>query len=165
MNGENVLFVDSPIGTIELREKNGFLAGLNFRKRRPGKADWVRPLLSACARQLEEYFAGRRTVFEVPLALEGTAFQLEVWGALRGIPFGRTVSYGEIARKIGRPAAARAVGAADGANPVSIIIPCHRVIGADGRLTGYGGGLERKEWLLRHEQAWAGTAGGAGPAR
>ncbi len=92
MNGENVLFVDSPLGMIELREKNGFLVGLNFRNRRPGKEGRVGSLLSACACQLEEYFAGRRTVFEVPLALEGTAFQLEVWGALRGIPVGRTVS-------------------------------------------------------------------------
>lgn len=165
MNGENVLFVDSPLGMIELREKNGFLVGLNFRNRRPGKEGRVGSLLSACACQLEEYFAGRRTVFEVPLALEGTAFQLEVWGALRGIPFGRTVSYGEIARMVGRPAAARAVGAADGANPVSIIIPCHRVIGADGRLTGYGGGLNRKEWLLRHERGWAEAAAGEGPGR
>ena len=121
MNGENVLFVDSPLGMIELREKNGFLVGLNFRNRRPGKEGRVGSLLSACARQLEEYFAGRRTVFEVPLALEGTAFQLEVWGALRGIPFGRTVSYGEIA---GWSAAGRRPPWGRPTGPiVSIIIP------------------------------------------
>ena len=109
------------------------------------------------AAQLEEYFAGDRKEFTVPLAPSGTPFQLAVWTELTKIPYGSTVSYGDIARALGkRPVAARAVGLANGANPISVIVPCHRVIGSDGGLTGYGGGLERKELLLRLE--------GAGPA-
>ncbi|MCX6567100.1 MAG: methylated-DNA--[protein]-cysteine S-methyltransferase [Candidatus Aminicenantes bacterium] len=155
MNEKKILFVDSPIGTIELREKNGFLTDLNFREKTAGTKIRSSSILSVCAVQLEEYFAGKRAVFDLPLAPEGTLFQLDVWNTLRTVLFGRTASYGEIARKIGCPAAVRAVGAANGANPVSIIIPCHRIVGADGRLTGYGGGLWRKEWLLRHEQKTA----------
>ncbi len=102
-------------------------------------------------RQLEEYFAGSRTEFDLPLAPRGTPFQLKVWMALRSIPPGETTSYGAIAEEIGKPSASRAVGAANGKNPISIVVPCHRVIGANGTLTGYGGGLERKAWLLDHE--------------
>jgi methylated-DNA-[protein]-cysteine S-methyltransferase len=106
------------------------------------------------AAQLEEYFAGDRKEFTVPLAPSGTPFQLAVWTQLTTIPYGSTVSYGDIARALGkRPVASRAVGLANGANPISIIVPCHRVIGSDGSLTGYGGGLERKELLLRLEGA------------
>jgi len=109
---------------------------------------------SRTARQLAGYFAGELTEFDLPLALEGSAWQLRVWAGLQGIGYGETISYGELARRIGaQPAASRAVGLANGRNPVSIIVPCHRVIGADGSLTGYGWGLERKEWLLRHEGA------------
>ncbi len=100
------------------------------------------------AEQLTEYFAGRRTEFDLPLAPRGTAFQLAVWKALLGISYGETASYGAIARAIGRPGASRAVGAATGRNPLSLVVPCHRVVGADGTLTGYGGGLDRKAWLL-----------------
>lgn len=103
--------------------------------------------------QLDEYFAGKRTVFDVRVAPSGTQFQLEVWRALTMIPYGATWSYGELAERIGRPGAARAVGAANGQNPISIIIPCHRVIGASGKLTGYGGGLDRKGLLLGIEHA------------
>jgi methylated-DNA-[protein]-cysteine S-methyltransferase len=98
--------------------------------------------------QIEEYFDAKRTTFELPLVLEGTPFQQRVWAALRAIPYGTTISYGELAARIGRPRASRAVGLANGRNPISVIVPCHRVIGADGSLTGYGGGLERKRLLL-----------------
>ncbi len=102
--------------------------------------------------QLREYFAGERLGFELALAPRGTPFRLAVWRQLARIPFGTTISYGELARRIGKPAASRAVGAANGANPLPIIVPCHRVIGASGRLTGFGGGLPAKQWLLDHEQ-------------
>jgi methylated-DNA-[protein]-cysteine S-methyltransferase len=105
--------------------------------------------------QLSEYFAGGRFAFDLPLAPRGTAFQLAVWEALSAIPACETRSYGEIAAAIGRPKASRAVGAANGRNPLAVVVPCHRVIGANGTLTGYGGGLERKQWLLDHERAAA----------
>lgn len=102
-------------------------------------------------RQLEEYFAGERREFDVPVKLGGTEFQGRVWEELTRIPFGKTISYVELARRVGQPTASRAVGSANGRNPVSIIVPCHRVVGADGKLTGYGGGVERKEWLIGME--------------
>jgi methylated-DNA-[protein]-cysteine S-methyltransferase len=102
-------------------------------------------------RQLTAYFSGQRTQFELPLRLQGTPFQQRVWAALQTIPYGETLSYGELAQQIGQPTASRAVGLANGRNPVSIVVPCHRVIGANGKLTGYGGGIERKQWLLNHE--------------
>ena len=111
--------------------------------------DDAHPVLVAAAQQLGEYFAGERRVFDVPLAPTGTAFQLRVWMALRGIPYGETRSYGDIAAELGLgPQVSRAVGLANGANPISIVVPCHRVIGADGSLTGFGGGLARKRFLL-----------------
>jgi methylated-DNA-[protein]-cysteine S-methyltransferase len=110
-------------------------------------------VLAKARRQLDEYFAGTLTTFSVALAPSGTPFQQRVWTALRGIAFGDTVSYAEIARRIDAPDAVRAVGAANGRNPLSIIVPCHRVIGANGALTGFGGGIERKRWLLQHEGA------------
>ena len=108
-------------------------------------------------RQLEEYFAGRRTVFDLPLRPSGTPFQTEVWTALRGIPFGQTRSYGQLAQTLGRPRAARAVGAANGQNPFCIVVPCHRLIGARGGLVDYAAGLEVKGWLLAHEARVSGT--------
>jgi len=107
--------------------------------------------LRAAVQELEEYFGGRRRAFTVPLAPVGTAFQQRVWRALQAIPFGEVRSYGEVARSLGQPAAARAVGGACGGNPIALFIPCHRVIRSDGRLGGFGCGLERKRWLLRHE--------------
>lgn len=104
-------------------------------------------------RQVAEYIAGRRRRFELPLAPEGTAFQQDVWRALTAIPYGRMVGYGELARQLGRPQASRAVGRANGTNPIPVVVPCHRVVGANGDLTGYGGGLERKRFLLRLEGA------------
>lgn len=108
--------------------------------------------LGEARRQLTEYFAGRRRAFDLPLAAGGTLFQQRVWDALRRIPYGETISYGELARRIGRPTASRAVGAANGRNPIAIVVPCHRVIGADGTLIGYGGGLPVKEALLALER-------------
>ncbi len=119
---------------------------------RPGK-DWIRDAtpFTEALRQLRDYLAGRRVDFDLPLAPEGTPFQQEVWRAVAAIPYGETRSYGEIARQIGRADAVRAVGAANGQNPLPIVIPCHRVIGSDGRLTGYGGGLPLKKRLLALE--------------
>jgi methylated-DNA-[protein]-cysteine S-methyltransferase len=108
-------------------------------------------VLSATRAQLGEYFAGRRQDFDLPLAPAGTAFQRAVWTELLRIPFGNTTSYGDIAARVGGPRAVRAVGAANGRNPIALIVPCHRVIGGNGRLTGYGGGLPTKHWLLSHE--------------
>ncbi|MFU2511996.1 methylated-DNA--[protein]-cysteine S-methyltransferase [Pseudoalteromonas sp. ASV78] len=109
------------------------------------------PHILNCAAQLNDYFAGKRTTFAVTLATQGTAFQQAVWQALSTVPFGQTQSYADIANALSNPKAVRAVGAANGKNPISIIVPCHRIIGANGKLTGYAGGLERKQWLLEHE--------------
>jgi methylated-DNA-[protein]-cysteine S-methyltransferase len=122
-------------------------ARINPRPRR----DPDHPILREAVDQLDEYFAGSRTSFDLPLDLEGTRFQLAAWRSLADIPFGATTTYGQQAAALGIPTAARAVGAANGANPVCIVLPCHRVIGADGSLTGFGGGLPAKQWLLDHE--------------
>lgn len=121
----------------------------------PATVESPREVLAITAAQLTEYFAGRRTEFDLPLAPRGTGFQIEVWRALVAIPFGETRSYGAQASALGRPSASRAVGAANGRNPISIILPCHRVIGSSGALTGYGGGIAAKRWLLDHEAAVA----------
>lgn len=110
------------------------------------------PVLALATRQLEEYFTGARTEFDVPLAPEGTPFQLQAWSVLRSIPFGSTMSYGEQAAELGDRRRARAVGAANGRNPIPIIVPCHRVVGSNGHLTGFGGGIDAKAWLLDHER-------------
>jgi methylated-DNA-[protein]-cysteine S-methyltransferase len=148
----------SPIGELLLLlGDGGALRGLYMQDgRRPMRIDsrWqadAKPFATAIS-QLGEYFDGRRTSFDLPLLMHGTAFERSVWSALREIPYGETTSYGEIARRLGQPSAARAVGLANGRNPISVIVPCHRVIGADGSLTGYGGGLERKRALLELEQ-------------
>jgi methylated-DNA-[protein]-cysteine S-methyltransferase len=149
-------YYHSPIGTIEIVASDQGITTLEFirGKGAPGRTpSGVKPLcLSEAVSQLHEYFLGRRTAFSLSLVLAGTAFQKKVWLELLKVPYGRTTSYKEIANKIGKPKAVRAVGGANHRNPISIIIPCHRVIGTDGRLVGYGGGLSRKEWLLDHEQ-------------
>jgi methylated-DNA-[protein]-cysteine S-methyltransferase len=119
----------------------------------PASVDWVEDdaTLADARRQVGEYFDGTRTRFDLAIEPSGTDFQLTVWRALLDIPYGETISYGELARRTGRPAAARAVGAANGRNPISVVVPCHRVIGGDGTLTGYGWGTDRKKWLLDHE--------------
>jgi methylated-DNA-[protein]-cysteine S-methyltransferase len=124
-------------------------------KREP-PGEWVPgeeiAVLKSAALQLKEYFTGTRREFDLPVALHGTAFQCKVWEHLKSIPCGETRTYGQLAQRIRQPTASRAVGLANGRNPVSIVIPCHRIIGSDGSLTGYGGGLERKQWLLEHER-------------
>ena len=150
---------DSPIGRLLLAAGDAGLRALEFpENRHPVKRDagWregTHPLLSEARRQLDDYFAGRRPAFDLPLAPRGTDFQLRVWQALRAIPFGETRSYAQLAQAIDRPTALRAVGAANGRNPIPVIVPCHRVIGAGGALTGFGGGLPTKEFLLRLEGA------------
>ncbi|MDH4573262.1 methylated-DNA--[protein]-cysteine S-methyltransferase [Salinicola acroporae] len=139
-----------PLGEIEIRASEAGLTWIGFVTSASSDA---RPsaLTRRCAQQLGAYFAGELTHFELPLAPAGTEFQRRVWLALTTIAFGETRSYAEQAEAIGRPTATRAVGAANGRNPLAIVVPCHRVIGANGRLTGYAGGLERKCWLLGHE--------------
>ena len=141
---------ESPIGLIEVEAEACGVTAVRFVEKRRERTDQPRVLREAVS-QLAEYFESGRQEFTVPLVLGGTEFQRKVWRRLTTIPFGRTASYLEIAQGLGRPGAVRAVGAANGRNPISIIVPCHRVIGSDGTLTGYGGGLWRKEWLLRHE--------------
>jgi methylated-DNA-[protein]-cysteine S-methyltransferase len=155
-------YVPSPIGRIRLVGRHGVLTGLHLADHPhcpPNQPGWSQDdaAYAEVAGQLEEYFAGTRQVFEVDLAFEGTPFQVEVWEALCEIPYGETVSYAALAEVVGRPAAVRAVGAANGRNPISIIAPCHRVIGANGSLTGYGWGVDRKAWLLDHERSPGGT--------
>lgn len=150
--------MDSPVGTLRLEASDKGLAGIAFERparRRPGPGveNPRHPVLVETARQLREYFAGRRRSFELTLDVAGTPFQRAVWNALLTIPFGETRTYGELARQVGRPSAARAVGAANGRNPVAIVAPCHRVIGAGGGLTGFAGGLDAKARLLRLEGA------------
>ncbi len=119
---------------------------------RPPRGDAAdQTLLGEAVAQVEAYFDGSLKEFDLPLRSAGTPFQQAVWRELEGIPYGTVTSYGEIARRVGKPTASRAIGAANGRNPIAIIVPCHRVIGADGTLTGYGGGMWRKEWLLAHE--------------
>jgi methylated-DNA-[protein]-cysteine S-methyltransferase len=146
--------IESPVGPLLLTGTVTGLSGLYLHPREPAP-DWISDdgRLENAAAQLRRYFARELRQFDLALDLHGTPFQLEVWNALCAIPYGETRSYGELARAIGRPAAVRAVGLANGRNPVSIVVPCHRVIGSNGSLTGYGGGLERKKYLLDLEAA------------
>jgi len=148
--------LDSQVGVIVVQREGDFITGLYL----PNHKWWSGPrgdvrrsdtLLAAASRQVEEYFAGERTMFDLPLKLSGTPFQERVWDELRRIPYGETISYGELARRVGQPTASRAVGAANGRNPISILVPCHRVVGSNGQLTGYGGGIDAKRWLLQWE--------------
>lgn len=155
--------IDSPIGALTLVGVDGVLTGLYMHDRRdapPAEASGIHDASAFVdvVAQLAAYFRGELTEFDAPLLLTGTPFQQRVWTALREIPYGETVSYGELAAGIGQPTASRAVGLANGRNPIAIIVPCHRVIGADGRLTGYGGGLPRKQHLLSLERQYAGAA-------
>jgi methylated-DNA-[protein]-cysteine S-methyltransferase len=143
--------VDTPIGPLGLVASERGLSRVLWPGERGAGGDET--VLAAAATQLREYFAGTRETFDLPLDLDGTAFQRRAWLALAEIPYGETRSYGEQARRLGAPRAARAVGAANGANPLPIVLPCHRLVGADGSLTGFGGGLEVKRWLLQHEGA------------
>jgi methylated-DNA-[protein]-cysteine S-methyltransferase len=154
--------VRTPVGALKLIASNDGLAAILWENDRPGRVrldvvaeDAAHPVLRDTERQLAEYFTGRRKVFDLALDLAGTEFQTKVWRALLTIPFGETRSYAQIARQIGHPKAVRAVGAANGRNPISIVTPCHRVIGSSGALTGFAGGLATKEQLLRLEGAVA----------
>ncbi len=162
MNCESFRYAhySSPIGDLLLVADGRALVGLHLEEepRRPApQPNWgsESEFLESVAAQLDAYFAGTLKEFSIPLAPRGTAFQLRTWETLRTIPYGSTTSYGELARKSGRPGAARAVGAANGRNPIAIVVPCHRVIGSNGDPTGYAGGMERKIWLLAHETRFA----------
>ena len=148
---ERMHTIESPIGPLTIvADEQGRLVELSFRMipDAPGHHPTAE---AAVAAQLSEYFAGSRKSFDLELAPRGTEFQRAVWTELCRIPYGDTVSYADLARRIGKPSAVRAVGAANGANPIAVIVPCHRVIGSNGSLTGYGGGIERKQWLLALE--------------
>jgi methylated-DNA-[protein]-cysteine S-methyltransferase len=140
----------SPIGPIRLRADEDALRELTFGPGADGPAD--HPVLAAACAQLDEYFAGERTAFDLPLQLDGSRWERRVWEQLEAIPYGTTVTYGELAARLDAPTSARAVGAANGRNPVSIVVPCHRVVGTRGALTGYAWGVERKAALLALEQ-------------
>ena len=155
-------YFDTPIGELLLAGEAEALSMIGFPQgamRRDPEADWIysEEPFGAVREQLAEYFSGERKDFDLPLALRGTEFQVSVLEALQGIPYGETTSYGAIAKQIGRPKAVRAVGAANGRNPIPIIVPCHRVIGSSGDLTGFGGGLDTKAALLRLEAENSGT--------
>ncbi|EPF2928195.1 methylated-DNA--[protein]-cysteine S-methyltransferase [Vibrio navarrensis] len=146
----------SPLGEMTLQANDEGILGIWFTTQttRPddlGQEDANHPVLGLALTQLNEYFLGKRTQFDLPIAAKGTAFQMQVWQALTTIPYGETWSYQELANAVGNPKAVRAVGLANGKNPVSIVVPCHRVIGKNGKLTGYAGGIERKQWLLKRE--------------
>ena len=157
--------IDSPVGPLMLAADDHALRHIEFRDNcHPAdRRDWHggdNEVLQAAQQQLGEYFAGRRRVFDLPLAPVGTQFQRAVWQALADIPYGGTISYAQLAQRLGNPNGTRAVGAANGRNPLPIVLPCHRVIGADGGLTGFGGGLPTKEFLLRLEGALPGEQQG-----
>ena len=156
------MIIETPIGPLEAAfDENGALAELHFEstsrrvygstREAPSTTRRLEDSKALLTAQLRDYFAGTLHAFDLPLAPRGTPFQLAVWNALLEVPWGETISYAELARRVGKPSAVRAVGAANGANPIPVIIPCHRVIGSNGSLTGYGGGIERKQWLLAHE--------------
>jgi methylated-DNA-[protein]-cysteine S-methyltransferase len=153
-------YLESPVGKLLLAAEDGGLRYIGFEVGRHPVwigDDWRHDAsaFAAARAQLIAYFAGELTRFDLPLAPQGSDFQLGVWAELRRIPYGTTISYGELAQRVGDPSAARAVGAANGRNPLPIVVPCHRVIGADGSLTGFGGGIATKKFLLDHEQKYA----------
>jgi methylated-DNA-[protein]-cysteine S-methyltransferase len=155
--------VDSSVGPRTLVAVNGTLTGLYMHRQRhrPPEETFGEPdtePFTEVASQLQTYFDGLRTRFDLPLVLAGTPFQRRVWAALRDIPYGETITYGQLADRIGQPSAARAVGLANGKNPIGVIVPCHRVVGSTGNLTGYGGGLATKQYLLDFERGVGGTS-------
>ncbi len=148
----NTTYYHSPIGWIEIQASQDAITSLIFCDHpRLEKTDDNLEILSTCVSQLDEYFGGKRMNFDIPIRQEGTRFQQSVWNALLDIPFGKTVSYADMAKVLGNLQFVRAVGRANGQNKVWLMVPCHRVIGSDGSLTGYAGGIERKRWLLAHE--------------
>ena len=149
---EKIYFYETPVGKLCIGEENGCIIRVTWSKIPQEYILEETELILKCKNQLEEYFAGKRKTFDLPLVPKGTEFQQKVWKALTEIPYGETRTYGEIAAAVGNPKAARAVGMANNKNPIGIIIPCHRVVGANGKLVGYAGGMEKKEWLLSLEK-------------
>lgn len=148
---QNLIYI-SPIGPLEIKTRNRAVCSIRFLNEPADDKEYL-PLSSNIRKQLDGYFNHQITSFDLSLAPEGTSFQKKVWQALQNIPYGATITYGELSKQIGDTKAVRAVGRANGQNPIPIIIPCHRVIGKNRKLTGYAGGIERKKWLLRHEGA------------
>lgn len=157
MRNTAITYMDSPLGKVKIVGDSDAIKMVSFVNNEERATDGVLPLVVRnCKKQLKEYFDGKRKEFNVPLAPEGTDFQKDVWKALLEIPFGKTSTYAKQSVKLGDIKKIRAVGTANGKNPIAVIIPCHRVIGTDGSLTGYAGGLDKKEWLLRHENSLPG---------
>ncbi len=162
-NGSSVTYFNSPVGILEIKSSAGAIHGILFVNTWKGpklsdeemKSSAGGAIVDTCIAQLEEYFAGKRRVFDFPFSQDGTAFQQKIWNALLDIPFGKTISYQELSRRTGNVKAIRAVGTTNGKNQLCIVVPCHRVIGANGSLVGYGGELWRKKWLLDHEAKYA----------
>ena len=150
------LLMESPIGWMEILGSDNFIHAIHFIDNLSADRQNPAGILEECRIQLEDYFKGKRKSFDLPYETEGTDFQRKVWDHVLKIPFGETKSYGDVAREIGNLNLMRAVGMANGKNPLSIVIPCHRVLGANNKLVGYGGGLERKDWLLKHEMKVSG---------
>jgi methylated-DNA-[protein]-cysteine S-methyltransferase len=148
----HIAYYSSPIGLLEITGNEEGILSVHFMDTKKKAASAVHPSLKECMYQLDEYFKGIRKEFGLKLNPKGTAFQQKVWEQLLKVPFGKTASYLDISKLIGDVKAIRAVGNANGCNPIAVIIPCHRVIGSDGKLVGYGGGIKRKEWLLNHER-------------
>ena len=154
--------IPSPLGPVVLTGSDDGLAGVYFGPRAPAHAEGLRrddDAFRVVAEQFEAYFAGAATSFDLPLAAQGTPFQRRVWELLRQVEYGTTTTYGALAARLGNPGASRAVGLANGRNPVGVVVPCHRVVGSNGKLTGYAGGLDVKRWLLAHERAHAAPPG------
>ncbi|MEO9144516.1 MAG: methylated-DNA--[protein]-cysteine S-methyltransferase [Ginsengibacter sp.] len=157
------MYYQSPIGTIIVNVQDEYISEINFTDQKvetksamPEKfSKKEKAILKECTRQLDEYFSGKRKTFDFPFRQSGTLFREKVWKELTNIPYGKTISYLQLSQRIGNEKAVRAVGTANGQNNLSIVVPCHRVIGSDGSLTGYGGGLWRKQWLLEHENKYA----------
>lgn len=146
--------IETPLGTARIKGDEDGIQSISILGSEVGVSDDIPVCLQIAAEQLREYFAGERTAFQLPLNPRGTAFQKRVWEALLTIPYGKTISYMELTQNIGDEKAIRAVAAANGQNPLWVVVPCHRVIGSDGSLTGYAGGLWRKKWLLEHESPY-----------
>lgn len=157
MKTKFVTYLKSPIGEIKITAEENFITSILFVfEDTEMEAENINPVLTQCKKELAEYFIGKRNVFTIPIKQEGTEFQQKVWNELLKIPYAKTVSYNFIAESLGDKKSIRAVGATNGKNQISIIVPCHRVIGSDGSLTGYAGGLWRKKWLLNHEKEFSG---------
>jgi methylated-DNA-[protein]-cysteine S-methyltransferase len=154
-----VAYYSNPLGLARITEEEGFITSISIKDDDHSTSDAteITPVLQQAISQLDEYFAGKRLVFDFPIKQAGTDFQQTVWQQLQTIAYGKTISYGKMSEQMGNPLAIRAIAAANGKNNLWVVVPCHRVIGADGTLTGYAGGLWRKQWLLEHEAKVAGT--------